>query len=87
MVEKTVTIVNETGLHARPATLFTQLAATFSSKVQLGKDGRFVDAKSILGVLTLGAGKDSVVTVKVEGADEEAALAALVDFIENHKEG
>lgn len=86
MLEKTITIVNATGLHARPATLFTQLAATFKSKIEVGKDGKFVDAKSILGVLTLGAGKNSQITIKTDGEDEEKALEALVNFIETHQE-
>lgn len=84
MKQETVVITNETGLHARPATLFTQLAAKFASKITIAKGEKKADAKSILTVLTLGAGKGSEVTLTAEGPDEEAAVAALVEFLQNH---
>ena len=86
MQQETVVITNETGLHARPATLFAQTAARFSSAITIAKGDKKVDAKSILMVLTLGAGKGSEITITADGSDEAEAVAALVDFLKNHKE-
>ena len=78
MTARTFTIHNKSGLHARPATLFVQTAVHFkSTKIKVTREGRTVDAKSILGVLSLGAGKDSVIQVEAEGTEETAALDAL----------
>ncbi len=77
MTARTFTIHNKSGLHARPATLFVQTVVHFKSKIRITREGRTVDAKSILGVLSLGASKDSVIEVEAEGADEAAALDAL----------
>ncbi|RIE05967.1 HPr family phosphocarrier protein [Candidatus Cryosericum terrychapinii] len=77
MTARTLTVHNKTGLHARPATLFVQTAARFKSKIEVTREGRTVDTKNILGVLSLGAGKNSVIEVEAEGADESAALDAL----------
>ena len=76
MKELTVEITNESGLHARPATAFTQLAAKYASKVTIAANGKTADAKSILTVLTLGATKGTSVTLTADGADEDDALAA-----------
>ena len=76
MKEVTVEITNESGLHARPATAFTQLAAKFASKLTIA-----ADAKSILTVLTLGATKGTSVVLTADGADEDDALAALSEFL------
>ena len=78
MKELTVEITNESGLHARPATAFTQLAANYASKVTIAANGKTADAKSILTVLTLGATKGTSVT---DGADEDDALTALSEFL------
>ena len=75
MKELTVEITNESGLHARPATAFTQLAAKFTS------NSKTADAKSILTVLTLGATKGTSVTLTADGADEDDALATLSEFL------
>jgi len=77
MTARTLTVRNKTGLHARPAMLFVQTAAHFKAKIKVTREGRTVDAKSILGVLSLGAGKNSIIEVEAEGADEAAVLDAL----------
>ena len=77
MKEVTVVITNESGLHARPATAFTQLA----SKLTIGVGEKVVDAKSILTVLTLGAVKGTSVVLTADGADEDAAIEALSQFL------
>jgi phosphocarrier protein len=77
MTARTLTVHNKTGLHVRPATLFVQTAAHFTSKIKVTREGRTVDAKSILGVLSLGVGKSSAIEVEAEGADESAALGTL----------
>ncbi|HEV8600295.1 MAG TPA: HPr family phosphocarrier protein [Gemmatimonadales bacterium] len=81
MIEQTATIVNPLGLHARPAAQLVRLANTFGSEIQLVKDGVPVNGKSIMGVMILAAECGSTVTVRAEGADEEAAVAALVDLL------
>ena len=81
MKEVTVEITNESGLHARPATAFTQLAAKFASKLTIAANGKTADAKSILTVLTLGATKGTSVVLTADGADEDDALAALSEFL------
>ena len=81
MVEKNVTIVNQDGLHASPATLFVQKAVGFKSYVWLAKEAREVNAKSLLGVLSLGIAKGQNVTIKADGPDEEEAIEALEALI------
>jgi phosphotransferase system HPr (HPr) family protein len=81
VVERMVTIRTEAGLHARPAALFVQAAAKYSSRLSVLKDGREANAKSILEVLALGAGRGSVVTLKAEGPDEDAAMERLVSIL------
>jgi phosphocarrier protein HPr len=71
------TIVNKLGLHARASAKLTQLASGFQSEIHLARNGRRVNAKSIMGVMMLAAGKGSSVVVEAEGADAEAALAAI----------
>ena len=74
-------IVNKLGLHARASAKLTQLAGGFHSDIWLTRNGRRVNAKSIMGVMMLAAGKGSSVTVEAEGADAEAALAAILQLI------
>ncbi len=76
-----VTIVNKLGLHARAAAKLTQVANSFKSDVWLSRNDRRVNAKSIMGVMMLAAGKGASVTVEAEGADADAALAALRQLI------
>jgi len=77
MVSKEITIQNQVGLHARPATFFIQKANEFKSLITIAKDERKVNAKSLLGVLSLGITKGTTVTVSAEGPDEAEALEAL----------
>ena len=81
MTKKDVTIQNEKGLHARPATLFIQKANTFKSSVWVENGTRKANAKSLLGVLSLGIVKDMTITLIADGQDEEAAVEALVKLV------
>src|SRR5258705_9480363 len=76
-----VEIVNKLGLHARAAAKLTQLAASFAAEVWLLRNGRRVNAKSIMGVMMLAAGKGSRIVIEAEGEDAESALAAVVRLI------
>ncbi len=81
MREEVLTLRNRLGLHARAAAKFVHAAASFDSKISITKDGDEVDAKSILGLLLLAAGKGTELLVRAEGPDEEKALAALRDLV------
>ena len=72
-----LTIVNKLGLHARASAKLTQVASGFKSDVWLTRNGRRVNAKSIMGVMMLAAGKGATVTVEADGEDAQAALSAL----------
>jgi phosphocarrier protein len=74
-------IVNKLGLHARAAAKLTHVASGFQSEIWLSRSGRRVNAKSIMGVMMLAAGKGSQVHIAAEGADADAALAALAKLI------
>ncbi len=76
-----LTIVNDLGLHARAASRLVGVANKFDSEVYLGKEGREVNGKSILGVLMLACGKGSIITVRAEGNDAAAAYAALAQLV------
>ena len=76
-----LTIDNKLGLHARAAARLTQVASQFRAEVWLTRSGRRVNAKSIMGVMMLAAGKGATVTVEADGVDAEAALAALRQLI------
>ncbi|PYT09885.1 MAG: HPr family phosphocarrier protein [Acidobacteria bacterium] len=82
MIQRAVKISNRLGLHARAASRFVHLSSTFTSRIRLRKDGREVDGKSILGILTLAAVRSSVLELICEGEDEERASGALVELIE-----
>jgi phosphocarrier protein HPr len=75
------TIVNKLGLHARAAAKLTHLAGSFQSEIWISRSGRRVNAKSIMGVMMLAAGQGSTVSLEAEGADADAALAALTKLI------
>ena len=83
MISRQVTITNSSGLHARPATFFIQKANEFKSSIWVEKDERKVNAKSLLGVLSLGVAKGMTITLIADGQDENAAVAGLVELIEN----
>jgi phosphocarrier protein len=74
-------IVNKLGLHARASAKLTQLASNFKSEVWLSRNGRRVNAKSIMGVMMLAAGKGTTITLEAEGEDAEAALEAIRTLI------
>lgn len=87
MVEGNVTFLNETGLHARPASLLVAFAKQFDkTEIFLIKDDKKADAKSILNLLTLGLSKGSEITVQIEGENEEEALKGVINFIANLKD-
>jgi len=81
MPKKEVEILNRLGLHARASAKLTQTATPFAAEVWLERNGRRVNAKSIMGVMMLAAGKGATVTVETEGADAEAALVAICALI------
>jgi phosphocarrier protein len=77
MISRDFRINNKLGLHARPSAQLTQVAAKFASEVYIARNGRRVNAKSIMGVMMLAAGPGSTVTVDAEGPDEEQAVEAI----------
>ncbi len=81
MFMKETTVSNQVGLHARPATFFIQKANEYKSSIWVEKDERRVNAKSLLGVLSLGIVKGTVINLIADGPDEEAAINALVELI------
>ena len=81
MISAPVTIVNKLGLHARAATRLVNCASAFESEVRIVRGARVVNAKSIMGVLTLAASKGTELTVETEGPDQEESLQAVVDLI------
>ena len=83
MIQREVTITNNSGLHARPATFFIQKANTYRSGVWVVKDDRKVSAKSLLGVLSIGIAKGMTITIVADGDDEAAAISGLVELIES----
>ncbi|MEM7352404.1 MAG: HPr family phosphocarrier protein [Acidobacteriota bacterium] len=83
MVERQLEIVNRLGLHARAAAKLVHTAGRFSSDIQIAKDGQNVDAKSILGIMALGAAQGTMIHLVCEGPDEDEALAAISELIAN----
>jgi len=83
MKTQSITIVNKLGMHARASAKFVTLASQFKSDVMLGRNGQNANGKSIMGIMMLAAGKGAQVDLVVNGDDEERALAALVDLINN----
>ena len=82
MIKKDVTITNNIGLHARPATFFIQKANTYKSSIWIEKDDRKINAKSLLGVLSMGIAKGMTVTLIAEGQDEVNAINGLVELVQ-----
>ena len=81
--EEKVIVGNPHGLHARPASIFVQVANKFDSAVKLEKDGEAVDGKSIIAILSLGVNKGMQVTLITEGLDAQKAFAELKNFLES----
>jgi phosphocarrier protein HPr len=82
MIKSSITISNKLGLHARASAKLTKLAGSFSSEIHLSRNGRRVNAKSIMGVMMLAAGIGSEIEIEVEGSDEQQALDALRALID-----
>ena len=82
MTAKSVTVVNQLGMHARAAAKFVHLATRFESKIRVGHQGREVDGKSIMGILLLAAARGSSISITADGADEREAVHALVTLVE-----
>ncbi|MEK6265007.1 MAG: HPr family phosphocarrier protein [Clostridium sp.] len=82
MIEKKAIVKSETGIHARPALSVVKEASKFKSEVLIVKDGNEYNAKSIVAIMSMAAVKDDEITIKATGADEEAAVVAMVKLIE-----
>jgi phosphocarrier protein len=83
MIRTTVTISNRLGLHARASAKLTKLAGTFGSEIFMSRNGRRVNAKSIMGVMMLAAGLGTEVEIEAEGVDEQPAMDALIALIDD----
>jgi phosphocarrier protein HPr len=78
----TVAVVNPLGLHARAAARFVHVASTFTSAIRVGRGGREMDGKSIMGLLLLSAARGSTITIAADGPDEQDAMTALCELVE-----
>ena len=83
MISRDIMISNTSGLHARPATFFIQKSNSYKSSIWIEKEDRRVNAKSLLGVLSLGIAKGMTITLIADGQDENAAIAGLVELIDS----
>lgn len=86
MVSKEIVVQNQVGLHARPATFFIQKANEFTSSIWISKEERKVNAKSLLGVLSLGVTRGTTITIIADGADEEEAVKELENLVQSNFE-
>jgi phosphocarrier protein HPr len=82
MTTRSVTIVNELGMHARAAAKFVHLASRYQAKIRVSRHGREIDGKSIMGILLLAAARGSIVTISADGAGEQEAVLALTALVE-----
>lgn len=80
------TLVNESGLHARPATLFEEKALSFESEITIEKDGEIFDGKSIIDILCAAAAMGETITITAEGTDEDSAIEALLALLADFDE-
>jgi len=83
MTSRTVTVVNQLGLHARAAAKFVHLATRFEAQIRVIRDTKVMDGKSIMGILLLAAARGTAITVEAAGADEQAAVDALVQLVQS----
>lgn len=83
MAERTVTVTNKTGLHARPAAMFVKKAQEFASDIFVQRDEKTVSAKSILAIMSLNVNPGTVITIKAEGEDADPAVTALAKLVES----
>ncbi len=81
MTSRSVTIVNQLGMHARAAARFVHAAATFQSRILVSREGREMDGKSIMGLLLLAAARGTLITITADGPDEARAVAELADLV------
>lgn len=84
MITNTLTIINKLGLHARAAAKFANTAARFSSQIKVGLNGKLVDAKSVMSLMLLAANQGTQIQLEVDGADEEDAMAAIEQLINDY---
>jgi phosphocarrier protein HPr len=82
MTTRSVTVVNQLGLHARAAARFVHLATRFQAHVRVGRDTKVMDGKSIMGILLLAAARGTIITITAEGPDEQDAVTALAHLVE-----
>lgn len=83
MTEQTLKITANDGVHARPATTLVQVAGKYQSEITLGYNGKDVNLKSIMGIMSLGIPSGAEITLKAEGSDEEEALEAVVNTVKD----
>lgn len=83
MISKQITIINKLGLHARAAAKFVDLASQFESQIEVERNGRIINGKSIMGVMMLAAGKGKKIILHIEGNDEQAAFDNIAELIAN----
>ncbi len=84
MLQQDALIINKLGLHARASAKLTQLASSFKSEVMLSRNGRRVNAKSIMGVMMLAAAKGATIGIETQGPDEQEAMQALVALVNDY---
>lgn len=87
MAQKTLSITDKAGIHARPATQIVSNAGKFTSEITIEYNGKTANLKSIMGVLSLGIPKDATITIKTEGIDEQEAIDAIYEIIKQEKLG
>ena len=83
MIEKTIKIQNRAGIHARPAALIAQTANKFSCEISLDKEGTTINAKSIMGIITMAAAYGTELKLTVDGADEKEAAEAIIHLFDS----
>jgi phosphocarrier protein HPr len=81
MMQRSVTVVNQLGMHARAAARFVHLASQFEARIVVSRQGREMDGKSIMGLLLLAAARGTLITIAAEGPDEHVALDALTNLV------
>ena len=83
MTSRSVTVVNQLGLHARAAAKFVHLATRFESNIRVMRDSKVMDGKSIMGILLLAAARGTTIMIEATGPDEQAAIDALIQLVES----
>ena len=86
MTQKEITIGLESGLEARPVAMFVQIAGEYGSQISINYKGRNVNAKSIMGMMSLGIARGETVTVQIEGADEDAAMERIAGYLSGEQQ-